>query len=122
MCELMHELASESLCYDFWVGVMSDIAAPFILVAFFFCFMYLPYRLLRWLGPLLKFFGVNNSNPNLTIYCSRITTLGRGTLGNVQIGQKGPVISLLEWQAAEKVRDLLSGRLFMILPKGWQSL
>lgn len=120
MGELICKLMGEPLCYDFWVGVLSNIATP-LLVAGTILIFYLPYTFLSWLRPILKFFGVTSSNPNLTIYCSRITTLPGGTTGNVQVGQKGPVISLLEWQAAEKVRDLLRGRVFPILPKGWQN-
>lgn len=112
-------MCETEVCQDFWIGVASDLFATFIVTAPFLL-LYLPYAFFSWLRPSLKFFGVTNSNPNLTIYCSRITTLGGGTRGNVQVGQTGPVISLLEWEAAEKVRGLLSGRLFPVLPKGLQ--
>ena len=71
---------------------------------------------------LLQFFGITNSNPNLSIFVSRLEIKPGGTTGFEPISQGyfGPGIIRVEYKGALLIRDTFRSRLFARLPEGFQ--
>jgi hypothetical protein len=77
--------------------------------------IYFVIRLLQRRGR-LRFFGIDQSTSEITIYLSRLRVKPGGTEGYVDLkrGYVGPAITAVEYQAALEIRELLYGRLILI--------
>jgi hypothetical protein len=72
---------------------------------------------------MLRFFGLDQKTPEITIYLSRLRIKPGGTEGYVKLprGYVGPAITAVEYQVAVLLRDLLHGGIILI-PRPFQEL
>lgn len=105
---------------DFVLNIASDITAAIIITLFGILSIFFFYILDR--QRMLKFFGINNNNPRITIFVSRLEIIPGGTTGFEPLtqGYFGPGIIRVEYKGGLLVREALRSRLLARLPQGFQ--
>lgn len=101
----------------FWLNVLVNIVSTLVLALIGLT----AYAYFYWKNRrgILSFFGINNANPNVSIYVSTLQVKSGGTEGIEKIdkGYSGAAINKLEYEGALLIQKELKARPLALLPR-----